>query len=85
MIPDELDDDQQSVYDSIAGGDRAKDGSFPLTDAVGALVGPFNPLLYSPKVGDAIQQVGAAIRFHCALPAPVRELAILIVATRVDF
>ena len=84
LIPGELDDDQRSVYNSIAGGDRAKDGSFPLTDTVGALVGPFNPLLYSPKVGDAIQEVGVAIRFHCELPAPVRELAILIVATHYD-
>jgi len=84
LTPNELDDDQHGVYESIAGGDRAKDGSFPLTDATGALVGPFNPLLYSPRVGDAIQQVGAAIRFHCELSAPVRELAILIVATVYD-
>ena len=81
LTPDELDDNQYRVYDAIAGGDRAKDASFPLTDPTGALVGPFNSLLYSPNVGDAIQQVGAAIRFHCELPAPVRELAILIVAT----
>jgi 4-carboxymuconolactone decarboxylase len=79
-----LDTDQVRVFDAIAGGDRAKDGSFPLTDREGALVGPFNALLFSPNVGDAIQQVGGALRFHCGLEPAVRELAILVVATHHD-
>ena len=80
----DLNPEQQALYDSIAGGDRAKDASFPLTDESGALVGPFNVLLYSPRVGDVIQQLGAALRFHTELSAPVRELAILAVATYHD-
>ncbi|WP_419846624.1 carboxymuconolactone decarboxylase family protein [Candidatus Poriferisocius sp.] len=84
LPPDNLNPEQRALYDSIAGGDRAKDASFPLTDQTGALVGPFNVLLYSPGVGDVIQQLGAALRFHTELSAPVRELAILVVATYHD-
>jgi 4-carboxymuconolactone decarboxylase len=36
LRPNELDDDQRRLYDAIAGGDRAKDASFPLTDDDGA-------------------------------------------------
>jgi 4-carboxymuconolactone decarboxylase len=81
LRPNELDDDQRRLYDAIAGGDRAKDASFPLTDDDGALIGPFNPLLYSPTVGDAVQRLGGALRFNCGLGAAVREMAILAVAT----
>ncbi|WP_420638649.1 carboxymuconolactone decarboxylase family protein [Candidatus Poriferisocius sp.] len=76
--------DQEALYGSIAGGDRAKDASFPLIDENGALVGPFNVLLFSPRVGNVIQRLGAALRFHTELSAPVRELAILAVATYHD-
>ena len=84
LPPGDLDPEQRALYDSIAGGDRAKDASFPLTDENGALVGPFNVMLYSPGVGDVIQQLGTALRFHTELSAPVRELAILVVATYHD-
>lgn len=84
LPPGDLNPEQRALYDSIAGGDRAKDASFPLTDESGALVGPFNVLLYSPRVGDVIQELGAALRFHTELSAPVRELAILVVATYHD-
>ncbi|WP_419926370.1 carboxymuconolactone decarboxylase family protein [Candidatus Poriferisocius sp.] len=84
LPPADLNPEQRALYDSIAGGDRAKDASFPLADGSGALIGPFNALLYSPRVGDAVQQLGAALRFHGNLTAPVRELAILAVATYHD-
>jgi 4-carboxymuconolactone decarboxylase len=44
--------------------------------------GPFNALLYSPTVGDAIQQVGQMVRFETSIPPPLRELAILCVAAK---
>ena len=84
LPPADLNPEQRALYDSIAGGDRAKDASFPLTDGSGALIGPFNALLYSPGVGDAVQQLGAALRFHGDLSAPMREMAILVVATYYD-
>ena len=82
LTPEELSDEQRELYESIAGGDRARDASFRLTEADGSLVGPFNVLLLSPVVGNAVQSVGAAIRFGCDLSPMVREIAILAVAAR---
>ena len=82
LTPEELSGEQRELYESIAGGDRARDASFRLTEADGSLVGPFNVLLLSPVVGNAVQSVGAAIRFGCDLSPMVREIAILAVAAR---
>ena len=38
------------------------------------LLGPFNALLYAPGIGDAVQRLGAALRFEGSLPARTREL-----------
>ena len=80
LRPEDLSDEQRRLYDDIAGGDRARDASFRLTEADGSLVGPFGALLLSPVVGNALQKVGAAIRFGCSLSPKVREVAILTVA-----
>ena len=87
LTPSTITGSQAELYEAIAGGDRAKDGSFPLTEEDGSLVGPFNALLYSPGIGDAIQQLGAAIRFGSELSPRTREIAILTVAVvhRSDF
>jgi 4-carboxymuconolactone decarboxylase len=42
--------------------------------------GPFNVMLRSPLMGDYAQELGAQIRFNSALPAPLREMAILMAA-----
>lgn len=83
LIPADLDDDQRVLHDAITAGPRAG-GPFPLTDAEGALTGPFNAMLFSPPVGEALQRLGAAVRYETALPDRVRELAILAVAARWD-
>lgn len=81
LHPDQLDDDARRVYDAIAGGPRASGTrAVPLTDAEGALHGPFNAMLFSPAVGDAIQTLGAAIRYSSSLSDRERELAILLCA-----
>ena len=81
LVPDQLDAAQRAVYDAITGGDRAKGPRhFPLTDADGALGGPFGVMLHSPGVGGTLQDLGAKIRFHTDLTARVREAAILQVA-----
>jgi 4-carboxymuconolactone decarboxylase len=83
LSPGELTDDQRALYDAIAGGPRAG-GPFPLTDAAGALTGPFNAMLFAPEAGQALQRLGAAVRYETALGDRVRELAILAVAARWD-
>jgi 4-carboxymuconolactone decarboxylase len=86
--PGELDPAQRAVYDAITGGPRASQAAtVPITDEAGRLVGPFAVMLLTPAVGDAMQQVGAKVRFATALTSRERELGILSVAgvLRCDF
>lgn len=88
MSPAELAPAQRALYDAITGGPRASQaGTVPITDADGQLLGPFAVMLLAPEVGNAVQQVGAKIRFDTALTGRQRELAILSVAgaLRSDF
>ncbi len=76
LRPDELDDKQRSLYDAMTGGPRGS----RIAQADGTLSGPFNAWLYSPAIGDAVQQLGAAVRFRTSLPRDLLELAIIITA-----
>ncbi|MDP9398277.1 MAG: carboxymuconolactone decarboxylase family protein [Actinomycetota bacterium] len=77
--PDELDDAQRALYNAIAGGPRAG-GPFRVTDDDGRLLGPFDALLLRPGIGDAVQRLGAALRFQGDLPPRTRELVVCAVA-----
>jgi AhpD family alkylhydroperoxidase len=55
-----------------------------LTDEQGALVGPFNAYLYSPRVGDLVQALGAALRASENLSRRTQELVILATAADCD-
>jgi 4-carboxymuconolactone decarboxylase len=83
LTPAGLSEDQRALREAITAGPRA-DGPFPLTDAAGALTGPFNAMLFAPPIGQALQRLGAAVRYETALGDRVRELAILAVAERWD-
>jgi 4-carboxymuconolactone decarboxylase len=88
IAPADLDDAQRALYEAITGGPRASQaGTVPVTDEAGRLLGPFAVMLLTPEVGNAVQQVGAKIRFAAALTARERELGILAVAgvLRSDF
>lgn len=81
FAPQDLDGDQRRLHEDISGGPRASGGSpFPLTDDHGRLEGPFNAMLIHPGIGDAVQTLGARIRYGSALSDRERELAILRVA-----
>jgi 4-carboxymuconolactone decarboxylase len=83
--PADLDAGQRALYDAITGGPRAAQaGTVPITDEEGRLVGPFAVMLLAPAVGNAMQQVGATIRFGTGLTGRERELAILTVAGVLD-
>lgn len=79
---DELSDEQRPLYDAILGGRQGINTLTPLTDASGALLGPFDPILRTPTVGQAISQLGLALRNETTLPRAVTETAILAVAVR---
>jgi alkylhydroperoxidase/carboxymuconolactone decarboxylase family protein YurZ len=73
--------DALAVHDAIVGGSRASAARvFPLADDEGRLYGPFNAMLVNPSVGDAMQRLGAALRFSSHLTDRQREIAILTVA-----
>ncbi|GAB3520749.1 carboxymuconolactone decarboxylase family protein [Arthrobacter monumenti] len=79
LTPGELSSEQRAVYDTIAGPPRAG-GPFLIVDDDGCLAGPFNALLYSPAIGQAVQALGSALRFGGALSDRTRELVICAVA-----
>lgn len=80
LTPDDLTDAQRGVYDAITGGDRLKGVQhFPVVADDGSLTGPFGIMVHAPGVGDALQQLGAAIRYRTGLTARVREIGILVV------
>jgi 4-carboxymuconolactone decarboxylase len=88
LAPAGLDDEQRALYDAIAGGRRAQGPQlFRLSDADGCLEGPFNAFLLQPRLGSALQALGAAVRYETALDDRCREIAILVVAAhwRSDF
>jgi 4-carboxymuconolactone decarboxylase len=60
--------DQQRVAQAVATGPR------------GGLRGPFHALLRSPELAERVRHLGDYVRFASIVPAPLRELAILLVA-----
>jgi 4-carboxymuconolactone decarboxylase len=85
FLPDELTGERRRLYDAITSGPRSTGPQlFALTDDEGALRGPFNGFLLAPRLGDALQQLGAAVRYGTALSDRVREMAVLVVAAHWD-
>ncbi len=81
--PEELDAERARVHAEIAGGSRRDQAAVvPLTDEDGRLLGPFRLMLLAPRIGSAVQAVGAALRVDESLSERSRELAILTVAAR---
>jgi 4-carboxymuconolactone decarboxylase len=81
FAPEDLDDEQRELYRAIAEGPRAQGRQrFSLADETGALEGPFNAMLLSPAVGQALQALGASVRYGGQLSDRAREIAILTVA-----
>ncbi|GIH20491.1 carboxymuconolactone decarboxylase family protein [Rugosimonospora africana] len=75
--------DQRALYDAITQGPRGTEtGRIPLTDEAGRLLGPFDVMLLAPRIGDAVQRVGVAVRFG-GFATRTRELAILTVAAAI--
>jgi 4-carboxymuconolactone decarboxylase len=72
-----MDEEQRRLFESINSGERGKRAT--LTNDDGAFVGPFNAWLYSPAIGDRIQLLGEALRFHNSLPQNLLELAVLMI------
>jgi AhpD family alkylhydroperoxidase len=80
---EEMDGPQRRLRDAIANGPRRgqhQQGTVPIMDDAGRLLGPFTVMLLAPRVGGPLQEVGAALRFATSLTSRERELGVLAVA-----
>jgi len=76
--PAQLSADRLEVYRAIVGGPRSTSAAlFHSLDADGRLEGPYNAMLVSPRIGLAMQALGAAVRFQNVLSDRQREIAVL--------
>jgi 4-carboxymuconolactone decarboxylase len=76
LYPDDLDPAQLTMWDALTSGGR---GAKALREE-GYLNGPFDVLLRSPKVGEAVGGLGELLRFSTDLTQRQRELVIVTVA-----
>lgn len=83
LAPADLTDVQRRLYETIVAPPRTT-GPFLVVDDDGHLAGPFNALLAAPELGQAVQALGAAVRFSGALSDRIRELCICLVAAELD-
>jgi 4-carboxymuconolactone decarboxylase len=82
LPPDTLSDAQRIIFDAITKGPRTKTTGANIglrLDAPAGLPGPFNAWMYSPVIGNLVQELGAALRFSNSLPNNLLEIAILMV------
>ncbi len=75
----ELDGAQVTLYEAMNKEmvPWAKKSGFKAITEEGRLLGPFNPLLYSPMIGQGFMEYLGAERKHTTLDARVREVIIL--------
>jgi 4-carboxymuconolactone decarboxylase len=81
LRPEELTDAQRALYDALVAsfGAWADTSGFDVIAPDGSLLGPLNPLLFSPVLGAAQIDVFHADRAGTSLPPRVHEVVILTV------
>ena len=82
ITPADLTAEQRRIYDDMR---PVAEADFPEIKAVrqdGALTGPWTALLQWPQYGSATWELAKALSLSPALPADVREVAILVTGTR---
>jgi 4-carboxymuconolactone decarboxylase len=70
-------------YEQIRVVQAVKKRRKPSVSSEGGVEGPFVPLVYVPGILDRLQSLGEHCRFHTAIPAKLREFAIIITARHV--
>ncbi|MEQ8710764.1 MAG: carboxymuconolactone decarboxylase family protein [Rhodospirillales bacterium] len=78
-LPEEMTAAQRAMYDDIVNGPRSQGRRSPFIDDEGRLQGPFGMWNVAPNVGDAVQNVGVAVRYNTSLSDRLREIGILAV------
>ena len=78
-LPEEMSAEQRAMYDDIVNGPRSQGRRSPFINDEGRLQGPFGMWNVAPNVGDAVQNVGVAVRYNTSLNDRLREIGILAV------
>jgi 4-carboxymuconolactone decarboxylase len=78
ISPDELNAEQKPLYDDMSQGIRTDFKGFVNVREDGALLGPWNPWIRQPKFGKPVWELVKTMVAEPSLPAPVREVAILV-------
>jgi 4-carboxymuconolactone decarboxylase len=76
--PARLSAEQRALYDDMRAGIAKSFQGFVSVGDDGALLGPWNPWLHEPHFGKPVWELTKAVADHPLLPAPVREVAILV-------
>ena len=78
-LPEDMSAEQRAMYDDIVNGPRSQGRRSPFINDEGRLQGPFGMWNVAPNVGDAVQNVGVAVRYNTSLSDRLREIGILAV------
>jgi alkylhydroperoxidase family enzyme len=83
IAPSELTAEQKPLYEDMKKGISSNFNAFmaiaPEGDPkAGALMGPWNPWLQTPRLGSAVWELTKAMSMGATLPPKVREIAILV-------
>ncbi|MGY3405936.1 4-carboxymuconolactone decarboxylase [Bradyrhizobium sp. GM5.1] len=78
LDPKDLSAEQKPLYDDMRAGIKDHFKGFVNMRDDGALLGPWNPWIREPRFGKPVWELVKAIAANPLLPAPVREVAILV-------
>lgn len=79
LTPEQMNEAQRALYESIVGGRRAEGRANSLTAPDGSIVGPFDAYLRSPLIGTRLAELGESLRYDSVVPRNLLELAIIVV------
>lgn len=82
IAPDQLTAEQRPLFDTLHASIEKYLQGYVTQKADGTLVGPFNALLHSPKLGKAFWGVFLALNDRPTLPTLAREVVILVTGAR---
>lgn len=85
LAPADLSPEQKPLYDDMKAGITSNFNDFvAVRKEDGALMGPWNPWLYEPKIGGTIWALTKAMTMEASIPDAARQVAILVVGAHFD-
>src|SRR6201994_3065985 len=79
IAPTDLSPDQKPLYEDMKRGIASNFSDFKVLRDDGALMGPWNPWLHEPGIGNAIWDLTLAMTANASLPDNIRQIVILVV------